>query len=267
MRWGSARCLQIRFNTFAVGLLSTPCPMGHICVFLRETPILISILILILIPSPFHSHPILILISIPLPSSTPSPSHPILIPILIPIWLPARAEHRLPGTPHSDSPVAPGSRAGPGNPVERRELSRTPTAASSPLGGPRDPRPLRDTHLVALLTGAAWEPTLTPRSLQGEGVRWVGGTSLHPQPPQLPPPRIPHSPPGADWGGHLPLAPRDQGDRPSRGVPGKGGNRVRWMWLAGPWGGGHLGDPPAPLPLEQGPEGLTSSPFSPGGPT
>lgn len=51
------------------------------------------------------------------------------------------------------------------------------------------------------------------------------------------------------------------------GSLGRGENRVRWMRLAEPWGRRHLGDPPAPLPLEQGPEGLTSSPFSPGGPT
>lgn len=220
--WGdTAHCLQIHFNTFAVGLLSTPYPMGHTCVFLRETPILIlipslshshphphHIFILILMPFPFHSHPILI--SIPFPSSTPSLSHL----ILIPSWLPR--------TPHSDSPVAPGSQAGLGNPVERQELSRTPTATSCPLRGPRDPRPLRDTHLVPLLTSAAREPTLTPRSLQREGVRWVGGTSLHPQPPQLTPL-------------HSPQPPRSRaGWAPTAGPTGPG----RPSKPGGPWEGG-----------------------------
>lgn len=169
----------------------------------------------------------------------------------------------------------PGKPGWPWKPCGETRTEPDPNGRILPYGGPGDPHPCRtlgDAHLVPLLAGTAREPTLAPRSLRKEGARWVGSTSLHPQPPR-PSPLPPHSPPGTDQSGHLPLALRDLGGRPSRGGPWEG-EELGQMDVAGRTSnpsshgeGGHLGEPPAPLPLEHGPEGLTSSPFSPGGPT
>lgn len=130
----------------------------------------------------------------------------------------------------------PGKPGWPWKPCGETRTEPDPNGRILPYGGPGDPHPCRtlgDAHLVPLLAGTAREPTLAPRSLRKEGARWVGSTSLHPQPPR-PSPLPPHSPPGTDQSGHLPLALRDLGGRPSRGVPGKGRNWVRWMWREGP---------------------------------
>lgn len=68
---------------------------------------------------------------------------------------------RSPGRTYS--PVAPGSLAGPGNPAERRELSRTPTAASCPTGVLGMPVP------AGMLTWSPFSPALpgSPRSPLG----------------------------------------------------------------------------------------------------
>lgn len=140
---------------------------------------------------------------VPVPPQSNPPPHPYLAARPVRTWgHTARAEHHLPGTPPCaahrcwgmHSPEVLGSRAGPGNPAEKRELSQTPTATSCPTGGPRDPCPPGDAHLVPLLTSTAWEPALTPRSLQRDGVKWVGSTLLHPQPLQPPPTASPQSP-------------------------------------------------------------------------
>lgn len=164
----------------------------------------------------------------------------------------------------------PGKPGWPWKPCGETRAEPDPNSHILPDRGPGGPRgPLGDAHLVPLLTGAAWEPTLAPRPLRREGVRWVGGTVLHPQPPTLP---WPH-PPGSRSGWAPTAGPVGPG-RPSKpGGPWEGEERDQ-MDMAGrtsapvPTARGAPGRAPSPsAPSSMGPQGLTSSPFSPGGPT
>lgn len=157
------------------------------------------------------------------------------------------------------SPVVPGSQAGPGNPTETQELSQTPQPHPAPWGSSGGSCPF-------------WGHSPGPPSL-----RRFPGARAHPWDPAERRDEVVGAPHNTH--SHPTPTPQPPGWAPTAGPTGPGSPSAP----GGPWEGQEwdqmdvAGRIPVLVPTERGapggdpgptaPEGLTSSPFSPGGPT